>query len=98
MAQKLALQWSPEQIAGWLRQEYPGNPGMRVSHEVIYRSLFTQSRGVLKKELTAHLRTRRQMRLAKGAETRTGQGQILDIVSIRERIAEAKDRAVPSHW
>ena len=71
---------------------------MRVSHEVIYRSLFIQSRGVLKKELTAHLRTRRQMRLAKGAQSRTGQGQILDIVSIRERPAEAEDRAVPGHW
>jgi IS30 family transposase len=71
---------------------------MRISHEAIYRSLFIQSRGVLKKELTAHLRTRRQMRLAKGAQTRTGQGHILDIVSIRERPAEAEDHAVPSHW
>ena len=70
----------------------------RISHEAIYRSLFIQSRGVLKKELTAHLRTRRQMRLAKGAQTQTGQGQILDMVSIRERPAEAEDRAVPGHW
>ena len=98
VAQKLALQWSPQQIAGWLRREYPGDPGMRISHEAIYRSLFIQSRGVLKKELTAHLRTRRQMRLAKGAQTRTGQGQILDMISIRERPAEAEDRAVPGHW
>ncbi len=98
VAQKLALQWSPQQIAGWLRREYPGNPGMRISHEAIYRSLFIQSRGVLKKELTAHLRTRRQMRLPKGAQSRTGQGQILDMVSIRERPAEAEDRAVPGHW
>lgn len=98
VTQKLAMQWSPEQIAGWLRREYPGDPGMRISHEAIYRSLFIQSRGVLKKELTAHLRTRRQMRLAKGAQTRTGQGQILDMISIRERPAEAEDRAVPGHW
>ncbi|UVK35831.1 IS30 family transposase (plasmid) [Mesorhizobium sp. AR10] len=98
VAQKLALQWSPEQIAGWLRRQYADDPNMRISHEAIYRSLFIQSRGVLKKELTAHLRTRRQMRLAKGAQTQTGQGQILDMVSIRERPAEAEDRAVPGHW
>lgn len=71
---------------------------MRISHEAIYRSLFIQSRGVLKKELTAHLRTKRQMRLGKGAESRTGQGQILDMVFIRERPAEAEDRAIPGHW
>ena len=97
VAQKLALQWSPEQISGWLRREYPGDPSMRISHEAIYRSLFIQSRGVLKKELTAHLRTKRQMRLAKGAQRRTGQGQILDMVSIRERPAElmtAPSRAI----
>ena len=98
VAHKLALQWSPEQIAGWLRREYPGDPDMRISHEAIYRSLFIQSRGVLKKELTAHLRTKRQMRLAKGALSRTGQGQILDMVSIREHPAEAEDRAIPGHW
>lgn len=98
VAQKLAQQWSPEQIAGWLKQQHPGDPGMQISHEAIYRSLFIQSRGVLKKELTAHLRTQRQMRRAKGAQTRTGQGQILDMVSIRERPAEAEDRAVPGHW
>lgn len=98
VAQKLALQWSPQQIAGWLRREYPGDPGMRISHEAIYRSLFIQSRGVLKKELTAHLRTRRQMRLPKGAQSRTGQGQILGMISIRERHAEAEDRAIPGHW
>lgn len=98
VAQKLALQWSPEQVAGWLRREYPGDPSMRISHEAIYRSLFIQSRGVLKKELTAHLRTRRQMRLPKGAQSRTGQGQILDMISIRERPAEAEDRAIPGHW
>lgn len=95
MAQKLALQWSTEQIAGWLRREYPGDPIMRISHEAVYSSLFIQSRGVLKKELTAHLRTRRQMQ---GAQSQTGQGQILDMVYIRERPAEAVDRAIPGHW
>ena len=67
MAQKLALQWSPEQISGWLKQQFPTDRDMRISHEAIYRSLFVQTRGVLKKELTAQLRTRRQMRHAKGA-------------------------------
>ena len=98
VAQKLALQWSPQQIAGWLKRQYPDDPDMQISHEAIYRSLFIQSRGVLKKELMAHLRTRRQMRLAKGARTGKGHGQIIDMVSIRERPAEADDRAVPGHW
>jgi IS30 family transposase len=71
---------------------------MRVSHETIYRSLFVQTRGVLKKELMAHLRTARQMRQAKGGTTKSGLGQIVDTVSIRERPAEAEDRAVPGHW
>jgi len=98
VARKLALQWSPEQISGWLKQAFPNDEDMRISHEAIYRSLFIQTRGVLKKELTAHLRTRRQMRHAKGARIKTGQGQILDMVSIRERPAETEDRAVPGHW
>ena len=98
VAQKLALQWSPQQIAGWLKRQYPDDPDMRISHEAIYRSLFVQSRGVLKKELMAHLRTQRQMRLAKGAKTGRGHGRIIDMVSIRERPAEVEDRAVPGHW
>ena len=98
VAQKLALQWSPEQISGWLKQQFPTDRDMRISHEAIYRSLFVQTRGVLKKELTAQLRTRRQMRHAKGGEAKNGQGHILDMVSIRERPAEAEDRAVPGHW
>jgi IS30 family transposase len=98
IAQKLALQWSPEQIAGWLKRQFPTNPDMQLSHETIYRSLFIQTRGVLKKELTAHLRTARQMRQAKGGTTKSGLGQIVDTVSIRERPAEAEDRAVPGHW
>ena len=98
MAQKLALQWSPQQIAGWLKREFALDQDMQISHETIYRSLFVQARGVLKKELMAHLRTQRQLRQAKGGTTKHGLGQIVDAVSIRERPAEAEDRAVPGHW
>jgi len=98
VAQKLALQWSPEQISGWLKQQFPTDLDMQISHEAIYRSLFVQARGVLKQELTRHLRTRRHMRQAKGGNTGQGQGRIVDMVSIRERPAEADDRAVPGHW
>lgn len=98
VAQKLALEWSPEQISGWLKREFAADEGMQVSHETIYRSLFVQTRGVLKKELMAHLRTARQMRQAKGGTTKNGLGQLVGAVSIRERPAEAKDRAVPGHW
>lgn len=98
VAQKLVLQWSPEQISGWLKREFPTDQDMQISHEAIYRSLFVQTRGVLKKELTAHLRTRRQMRLPKCHNAKSGRGHILDMVSIRERPAEADDRAVPGHW
>src|SRR5512136_2854794 len=98
VAQKLALQWSPKQISGWLERQFPAEPGMRLSHETIYRSLFIQTRGVLKKQLMAHLRTARQMRQAKGGTTKSGLGQIVDAVSIRERPAEIEDRAVPGHW
>ena len=98
VAQKLALEWSPEQISGWLKRQFPADQGMWVSYETIYRSLFIQTRGVLKKELMAHLRTARQMRQAKGGTTKSGLGQIVDTVSIRERPAEVEDRAVPGHW
>ena len=98
VAQKLALQWSPEQISGWLKQEFPTDQDMQISHEVIYRSLFIQTRGVLKKELAAHLRTARRMRRPKSHNTKSGQGHIVDMVSIRERPAEVEDRAVPGHW
>ncbi len=99
VAAKLGLNWSPEQIAGWLKREYPGEEGYQVSHETIYRSLFVQARGVLKKELMAHLRSKRSMRRP-GAKKWQGdaRGQIKDMVSIRERPAEVKDRAVPGHW
>jgi IS30 family transposase len=98
VAQKLALQWSPKQISGWLKRQFPADQGMQVSHETIYRSLFIQTRGVLKKQLMAHLRTTRHTRQAKGGTTKNGLGQIVDAVSIRERPAEAEDRAVPGHW
>ena len=99
MAKKLSLEWSPEQISGWLRRRYPGDPEMQISHETIYRSLFVQARGVLKKELVGHLRTRRVIRRSKKSRIRgQGRGQIVDAVSIRERPAEVEDRAVPGHW
>src|SRR6201984_2463095 len=98
VAQKLALQWSPEQISGWLKREFPTDQDMQISHEAIYRSLFVQTRGVLKQELTAQLRTARRMRHPKSHNAKSGQGHILDMVSIRERPAEIEDRAVPGHW
>ena len=99
VAARLQARWSPQQISGSLKAEYPGDRGMQVSHETIYRSLFIQARGVLKKELLSHLRSRRIMRRGKTAST-TGQtrGQIIDAVSIRARPAEVEDRAVPGHW
>ncbi len=99
VASKLAQQWSPEQISNWLKLRFPGQESLQVSHETIYRSLFIQARGVLKKELMAHLRTRRKMRRSKLA-SKEGQrrGQIVDAVSISERPVEVEDRAVPGHW
>jgi len=95
---KLAARWSPEQIAAWLRRTYAA-PSMHVSHETIYRTLFIQSRGALKKGLQQHLRRRRTMRRNPHTRTqRDGRGQLRDLVSIRERPAEANDRAVPGHW
>lgn len=99
VAAKLALDWSPEQIAGWLRITFPESPEMYVSHETVYRTLFVQARGVLKRELIDHLRSNRMMRRARASRT-TGQarGRIVDAVSIRARPPEAQDRAVPGHW
>jgi IS30 family transposase len=99
VAEKLREDWSPEQISGWLVDTYPDDDTLRVSPETIYRSLFIQARGVLNKELVAHLRRVRTMRSSKHA-SRAGQGRggIVDAVSIRERPAEAEDRAVPGHW
>ena len=96
---KLRQQWSPEQIAGWLKRTYPGELQNQVSHETIYRSLFIQARGVLKKELLQHLRAKRTIRRSKHASLkRNGLGQIKNAVSIRERPASIEDRAVPGHW
>jgi IS30 family transposase len=98
VAVKLKQDWSPQQIAGWLRDQYPGNPERWVSHETIYRSLFVQARGALKKELVGHLRSKRRIRRPRHAvDGRQGE-RIIDAVSIRQRPAEVEDRAVPGHW
>jgi IS30 family transposase len=99
VVKKLRLEWSPEQISGWLKQAYPDVVDLQISHETIYRSLFIQARGVLKKELLEHLRTRRSLRRSRHATLRKqSRGQIVDAISIRERPAEVEDRAIPGHW
>lgn len=98
VAAKLADDWSPEQIAGWLKAEFPADQTMRVSHETIYLTLFIQARGALKRELATHLRRKRYIRRPKSTKRGRGQGQIIGAVSIRERPAEAEDRAIPGHW
>ena len=96
---KLEALWSPTQISAWLAEQYPNDPEMQVSHETIYQSLFVQSRGALRRELHACLRTGRAMRRAKAyTKGGVGQGQIRDMVMISERPAEVADRAVPGHW
>ncbi len=99
VAGKLRLQWSPQQVAGWLKRTYPDDPSRQVSPETIYRSLFIQARGALKKELVAHLRRSRVMRRSRHHTQKTDQhGRITDAVSISERPANVADRAVPGHW
>lgn len=99
VANKLQLQWSPQQIAGWLKRAWPGNEDYHVSHETIYRSLFIQARGALKKELLEHLRRTRAMRRSRHHTQKTDDhGRIRDAVSISERPATVEDRAVPGHW
>ena len=99
VAARLEENWSPEQIAGWLRHTYPDAEAYRVSHETIYRSLFVQARGVLKKELQAHLRSGRAIRRSRHASSRSdSRGSLTDMISIRERPASVEDRAVPGHW
>ncbi len=99
VASKLNMQWSPQQIAGWLKTEFPKNRNLHISHETIYLTLFVQARGALKKELQQHLRSRRVMRHAR---TATNKGQtryrIVDAVSISERPPAIEDRSVPGHW
>ncbi len=99
VADKLKISWSPEQIAGWLKYEYPGREDHQVSHETIYRSLYIQARGALKKELLAHLRRTRVMRRSRHHTQKTdNHGRITDAVSISERPASVEDRALPGHW
>jgi IS30 family transposase len=99
VAEKLQLEWSPRQIAGWLKRTYPHDETCQVSHESIYRTLFIQARGALKKELLQHLRRSRGMRRSRHHTQKTADhGRITDTVSIRERPAEVADRAVPGHW
>ncbi len=99
VARKLRLNWSPEQIAGWLKRAHPGEGSYQVSHETIYRSLFVQARGVLKGELLLHLRSKRtNLRSKQISPKGEGHGQIKDMISISERPASVEDRAVPGHW
>lgn len=99
VAKKLQLLWSPEQIAGWLKRTYPDDESYQVSHEIIYRSLFIQARGALKKELIQHLRRTRAMRRSRHHTMKTDDhGRITGTVSISERPATVEDRAVPGHW
>ena len=99
VARKLRCNWSPEQIAGWLKRENPTDEHHSVSHETIYRSLFVQARGVLKKELQQYLRTHRAIRRSRHASRKKGStGQIKNMISISERPASVEDRAVPGHW
>jgi IS30 family transposase len=99
VAGKLRLEWSPEQVAGWLKRSHPDDEALQVSHETIYRSLFIQARGALKKELVEHLRRTRLMRRSRHHTQKTDHhGRITDTVSISERPANVEDRAVPGHW
>ena len=99
VASKLRLEWSPEQIAGWLKHTYPDVEAYQVSHETIYRSLFIQARGALSKELMRHLRRTRGMRRSRHHTQKTSiHGRITDAVSISERPAAVEDRAIPGHW
>ena len=99
VASKLKMNWSPKQIDGWLKRQYPDDEKRHVSHETIYRSLFIQARGVLKKELQQYLRSQRAIRRSKQHNIKSeGLGKICNAVSIRERPASVEDRAVPGHW
>ncbi len=99
VAEKLQLEWSPDQIAGWLKSRYPDDENYQVSHETIYKTLFIQARGTLKKELLQYLRKPRAMRRSRHHTQKTkDHGRITNTVSIRERPAEVEDRAVPGHW
>ena len=99
VAKKLRSNWAPEQVAGWLKRAHPDDESYSVSHETIYRSLFVQARGALKRELLCHLRSKRMIRRSQRVDpNRLKPGRIKDLVSIRERPAAVEDRAVPGHW
>jgi IS30 family transposase len=99
VAQKLKMLWSPEQIAGWLKCTYPDDESYQVSPETIYRSLYIQARGALKKELLQHLRRTRVMRRSRHyTQKRDAHGRISNTISISERPPSVEDRAVPGHW
>jgi len=99
VADKLMQNWSPVQIAGWLKREHPGDEGNQVSHETIYKTLFIQARGALKKELQQHLRSKRAIRRSvRSDKQQDKRGQIPDMVSISQRPASVEDRALPGHW
>lgn len=99
VAEKITQLWAPRQIAGWLKRHYPQDESHQVSHETIYKSLYIQARGALKKELIQHMRRSRAIRRSRHHTQKTSNhGRILDTVSISERPAEVKDRAVPGHW
>jgi IS30 family transposase len=98
VAAKLRADWSPEQIAAWLKRAYPDDSTMRLSHETIYRTLYVQARGALKHELVDHLRRQRALRHPRGTRRGSGQAHIVGAVSIAERPPSVEDRAVPGHW
>ncbi len=99
IAEKLSMKWSPEQISGWLRNNYSLGSNMHISHETIYKSIFIQSKGIFKKSLRKHLRSKNTMRRAKNARSQNNiRGQIIDPITIRDRPTEIEDRAVPGHW
>ena len=96
---KLEHHWSPQQIAGWLKRNYPNCEAMHVSHETLYKTLYVQARGALKKELIQYLRRKRQLRGSRHTQKdKDRRGSIPDAISISERPAEIADRAVPGHW
>lgn len=99
MAKKLQANWSPQQIAGWLKKHYPDDEDKHVSHETIYKTLYIQTRGALRKELISCLRTNRVMRRSRKSSLKgQGLGKIVDAIPISERPASVEDRAIPGHW
>lgn len=93
------MKWSPEQISGWLKNNYPIGSNMHISHKTIYKSIFIQSKGIFKKTIRKHLRSKKTMRRAKNARSQNNiRGQIIDPITIRERPAEIEDRVIPGHW